>query len=100
MITPPRRVRNSRRERRKPCDEVPDGADRKAKPTITTTLKKSDDTPGLDPMADIRYMEVMIGSQRQFMLFNRPGDTPVVATQDDASTKATEAVARWRSKSA
>ena len=25
--------------------------------------------PGLDPLADIRYLEVMIGTQRQFVLF-------------------------------
>ena len=47
-----------------------------------------DITPGLDPMAQIRFMEVMIGTQRQFMLFTGPGNSPVVASQDDGSAKA------------
>ena len=47
-----------------------------------------DITPGLDPMAQMRYMEVMIGTQRQFMLFTGPGNSPVVAAQDDGSAKA------------
>ena len=47
-----------------------------------------DITPGLDPMAQIRFMEVMIGSQRQFVLFTGPGNSPVVASQDDGSAKA------------
>ena len=47
-----------------------------------------DITPGLDPMAQTRYMEVMIGGQRQFMLFTGPGNSPVVAGQDDGSAKA------------
>ncbi len=47
-----------------------------------------DITPGLDPMAQTRYMEVMIGSQRQFMLFTGPGNSPIVAAQDDGSAKA------------
>ncbi len=50
-------------------------------------------TPGLDPLARIRFMEVMIGPQRQFMLFNGPGNSPVVAIQDDGSAKAGSAVA-------
>ena len=37
-----------------------------------------DITPGLDPMAQTRYMEVIIGGQRQFMLFTGPGNSPVV----------------------
>ena len=45
-------------------------------------------TPGLDPMAQTRFMEVMVGSQRQFMLFTGPGKSPVVAMQDDGSAKA------------
>jgi hypothetical protein len=47
-----------------------------------------DITPGLNPMAQIRYMEVMIGPKRQFMLFTGPGNSPVVASQDDGSAKA------------
>ncbi len=41
-----------------------------------------DITPGLDPFANIQYLEIMIGAQRQFMLFNGPGNSPVVAFQD------------------
>jgi hypothetical protein len=47
-----------------------------------------DITPGLDPLAETRYMEVMIGTQRQFVLFTGPGNSPVVASQDDGSAKA------------
>jgi hypothetical protein len=45
-----------------------------------------DITPGLNPMAAISIMEVMIGPQRQFMLFTGPGNSPVVATQDGGSS--------------
>jgi hypothetical protein len=48
----------------------------------------ADITPGLDPMAQTRYMEFMIGSQRQFVLFTGPGNSPVLALQDDGSAKA------------
>ena len=51
----------------------------------------TDVTPGLDPMAGTRCLEVMIGNQRQFMLFSGPGNSPVVAGQSDASTKAADA---------
>jgi hypothetical protein len=51
-----------------------------------------DVTPGLDPMADIRFMEVMIGSKRQFMLFTGPGNSPV-PLQDDGSAKPAAATA-------
>ena len=47
-----------------------------------------DITPGSNPMADVRFMEVMIGTKRQFVLFNGPGNSPVVQPQDDSSTKA------------
>jgi Flp pilus assembly protein CpaB len=47
----------------------------------------ADITPGLNPLAQIRFMEVMIGSQRQFVLFTGPGNSPVVAPQDDGSAK-------------
>ncbi len=39
-------------------------------------------------MAQTRYLEVMIGGQRQFVLFTGPGNSPVVAAQDDGSAKA------------
>ena len=65
---------------------------RSVKPTKSETPGKDqvamDITPGLNPMADIRFMEVMIGPQRQFMLFTGPGNSPVVAMQDDGSAKA------------
>ena len=47
-----------------------------------------DITPGLNPMADVRFMEVMIGTKRQFVLFSGPGNSPVVAPQDDGAAKA------------
>ena len=53
-----------------------------------------DITPGLNPMAEIRFMEVMVGAQRQFVLFNGPGNSPVVAMQDDGSAKADSATRR------
>ncbi len=61
------------------------------RPKIETPVKNLaalDITPGLDPMAQTRYMEVMVGAQRQFMLFTGPGKSPVVAAQDDGSAKA------------
>jgi hypothetical protein len=42
-----------------------------------------DITPGLDPMANTRYLEVMIGKERQFVLFTGLGNSPVVAFHDD-----------------
>jgi hypothetical protein len=50
------------------------------------------DTPGLDPMSRIRFMEVMIGPQRQFVVFARPGSSPVVTSQDAGPAKADSAV--------
>ncbi len=68
------------------------GRTRSVKPTKSETPGKDqaamDVTPGLNPMADVRFMEVMIGPQRQFMLFTGPGNSPVVASQDDGSAKA------------
>jgi Flp pilus assembly protein CpaB len=52
-----------------------------------------DITPGLNPMADIRFMEVLVGAQRQFVLFTGPGNSPVVAMQDDGSAKPDSAIA-------
>jgi hypothetical protein len=42
-------------------------------------------TPGLDPLAHTRFLEVMIGPQRQFILFTGPGNAPVVAMRDDGA---------------
>ncbi len=47
----------------------------------------SDILPDLDPFANIRYLEIMIGAQRQFVLFNGPGNSPVVAFQDGNPAK-------------
>ena len=38
-------------------------------------------------MAGVRYLEVMIGKERQFVLFNGPGNSPVVAPQDDGPAR-------------
>jgi len=47
-----------------------------------------DITPGLNPFAGIQCLEVMIGRDRQFMLFTGPGNSPVVAFQNsDDPTK-------------
>ena len=50
-----------------------------------------DITPGFNPMADVRIMELMIGTKRQFMLFNGPGNSPVVTGQDDGLAKSAPA---------
>ena len=64
-------------------------------PTKSQTPAKDrlamDITPGLNPMADIRFMEVMIGAKRQFVLFNGPGNSPVVTSQEDGTAKANAA---------
>jgi Flp pilus assembly protein CpaB len=52
-----------------------------------------DITPGLNPMADVRYMEVMIGPTRRFILFNGPGNSPVVLSQVDGADKSGAATA-------
>jgi len=52
-----------------------------------------DITPGSNPIAEVRYMVVQIGKERQFVLFNGPGNSPVVIPQDDGSTKAAPAAA-------
>jgi hypothetical protein len=38
-------------------------------------------------VADVRFMEVMVGKQRQFVLFNGPGSSPVVAGQSAEAAK-------------
>lgn len=43
--------------------------------------RAGDGTPGLDPMDKVRYMEVMVGTQRQFVVFAGPGGSPVVQAQ-------------------
>ncbi len=67
-----------------------DGANRES---LAKNQAAMDVTPGLDPMAGTRCLEVMIGNQRQFMLFSGPGNSPVVAAQSDTSTKAADAAA-------
>jgi Flp pilus assembly protein CpaB len=47
-----------------------------------------DITPGLDPLAQTRFMEVMVGTKRQFVLFTGPGNSPVVALEEGGATKA------------
>ena len=44
-------------------------------------------------MADFRPLEFMIGKDRQLMLFNGPGNSPVVAAQGDGSAKVDEVAA-------
>ena len=44
-----------------------------------------DITPGLDPFAEISGLEVMIGRERQFMLFTGPNGSPVPSLQSDES---------------
>lgn len=44
--------------------------------------KPSDTTPGYDPMSEVRFMEVMVGSQRNFVVFAGRGGSPVVQAQD------------------
>jgi hypothetical protein len=46
-----------------------------------------DITPGLNPMSDVRFMEVMIGTKRQFVLFNGPGNSPTVEPQDEGAAE-------------
>ena len=52
------------------------------------TQGRADITPGLDPLAHTRYMEVMVGPQRQYVIFAGPGSSPVVALQEGGSGKA------------
>ncbi len=82
---------------REPAKAAAGAADHTAQPAGSVAAPKAapkaDITPGLDPMADIRYLEVMIGKDRQFMLFNGPGKSPVVAAQDDGSAKPDAAAA-------
>ena len=89
-----RRARRFWANRVRPRRTVPRAAGRAktVNPTKSETPAKDrvavDITPGLNPMADVRFMEVMIGTKRQFVLFNGPGNSPVVHTQDDGSAKA------------
>ena len=62
-------------------------ANRSGSETAAKESAALDITPGLDPMDEVRFMEVMIGAQRQFVLFSGPGNSPVVAAQDDGSAK-------------
>ena len=47
----------------------------------------NDDTPGYNPMGETRFMEIMVGSQRQFVVFGGPNASPVVASEDSGSAK-------------
>ena len=49
----------------------------------------SDITPGLNPMDDVHFTEVMVGQRKQFMVFKGPGHSPVVAAEEDNSPKQT-----------
>ncbi len=50
-----------------------------------------DITPGFNPMADVRMLELMIGTKRQFMVFAGPGNSPVVTGEDDGLAKSAPA---------
>ena len=52
----------------------------------------ADITPGLDPFAQISYLELMVGHKRQFMLFNGPNGSPTPAPQSDDAAAAGPAV--------
>ena len=71
---------------------LPPGGAKTVNPKKAETPAKDrvarDITPGFNPMADVRFMEVMVGTKRQFVLFNGPGNSPVVAAEDDGSAKA------------
>ena len=70
---------------------APDGAET-APPKKTAATGggqgPGDITPGFDPLAHTRYTEVMIGAQRQYVVFAGPGGGPVVALQEGGSAKA------------
>ncbi|MGO8746619.1 MAG: hypothetical protein ACLQNE_11580 [Thermoguttaceae bacterium] len=70
----------------------PPGRAKTVNPTKSETLAgdraSMDITPGLNPMAEVRFMEVMIGTKRQFVLFNGPGNSPVVTSEADGSARA------------
>jgi hypothetical protein len=70
---------------------APDGAETASRSKIVAAGGKqgpSDITPGFDPMAHTRYTEVMIGAQRQYVVFAGPGSSPVVALQEAGAAKA------------
>lgn len=50
--------------------------------------KASDVTPGYNPMGETRYMEIIVGQQRHFVVFGGPNASPVVASDDSGSVKA------------
>lgn len=53
-----------------------------------TNARKGDDTPGYNPMAGTRLMEIMVGTQRQFVVFGAPNTSPVATSQDSGSANA------------
>ena len=52
-----------------------------------TTPPKKDLTPGLNPLLPVRYIETIVGSQRQYVLFYRPRRGSVVAGADGVESK-------------
>ena len=82
-------------------DRAADSGNAKSDKTGMTTVRQKktkmpaedevamDSIPGFNPMAQNRFIEVMIGPQRQFVLFTGPGNSPVVAIQDDGSAAKT-----------
>jgi hypothetical protein len=53
------------------------------KPASPVAIAKPDITPGLNPVSDVRYLEVMVGKERHWLVFSGSGDSPVVAAVDD-----------------
>ena len=47
-------------------------------------------TPGFDPLAGTRSVEVMVGPQRQYMVFAGPGGGPLTAQENGPKTKDAE----------
>jgi hypothetical protein len=80
------------RGKKKSPPSEPANVDRADPEMPAQNQKARDFTPGLDPRDGIQVMDVMIGAKRQFMLFNGPAKTPVVAAQDDGSTKSVPGV--------
>ena len=71
--------------------QAPDGTQTASRDKLAAaggTQGASDITPGFDPMAHTRYTEVMIGPQRQYVVFAGPGSSPVVALQEGGSANA------------
>jgi hypothetical protein len=53
--------------------------------------KTADDvTPGYDPVSDTSFMELLVGTNRQFVVFAGPGRSPVVRAEAGGSGSAAE----------